>query len=723
MLYWRGKHYATNNPTTTNKPQPTTKPMINKEDGFDLHIRWNFPDAKRYGFAFAILFIALIIIYGNSFHCEFHFDDYPNIVDNPNVHLKTLSWENIKKTLYAYNDKRMVRPLSYLTLALNYYIGGTNVFGYHVVNFIIHYIASVFLFLLIYNTLKLPILRETYEKIAYPVALLSAFVWATHPVQVTSVTYIVQRMASMAGMFYIMAMYFWLKWRVAGCRWWVVGCGIAAILSFASKENAAMLPVSIFLFDLFLIQGVTKENLKRNFRLIIFPILLFILLAYLYTDIPSLLEKGYGHRPFTLKERLLTQPQVILFYISLLLYPTDSRLTLLYDIEISKSVFFPWTTLPAILIIFALIGTALWLSRRMPFIAYCILFFFLNHLIEGSFIPLEIIYEHRNYLPAAFFLILPVIGMIRVMDYFSYQKSIQLLMSFVFTFVVSSQAHTTYARNNIFKTELMLWLDNIEKSPALSRPYNNLGTEYWKLGLYDKAYEEMQKALELKNVSDIKSVAIFYENIGMYYLKKKDYEQAMHHFLKGNDICEGNPHTRTLYGLAMLYYKQGNFDDSQKIIEKAILSNPSELAYHLLLSLILLKSGDISDAIKGANYMLRVNPDYGFPLMIIAEAMKIKGRYDTAILYWERFLKKYSRYIRGHLALIELLSITGQKEKLDVVLGRIMYLKGKKSYLEIMCEGNDDIAIYEPESDILLPIIRKSLADQSNNITISTDKK
>jgi hypothetical protein len=75
------------------------------------------------------------------------------------------------------------------------------------------------------------------------------------------------------------------------------------------------------------------------------------------------------------------------------------------------------------------------------------------------------------------------------------------------------------------------------------------------------------------------------------------------------------------------------------------------------------------------------------------------------------------------LALIELLSITGQKEKLDVVLGRIMYLKGKKSYLEIMCEGNDDIAIYEPESDILLPIIRKSLADQSNNITISTDKK
>ncbi len=267
-------------------------------------------------------------------------------------------------------------------------------------------------------------------------------------------------------------------------------------------------------------------------------------------------------------------------------------------------------------------------------------------------------------------------------------------------------------------------MDNTAKSPELSRPYNNLGTEYWKLGLYSKAFEKMQKALEMKNVSNIKATVIYHENIGMYYLKKKDYDQANHHFMTGTEICEGNPHPRTFYGLAMVYYKKDNLFESQKLIGKAILSNPSKLEYHLILSLILLKSGDVGEAVKGANYMLRMNTDYAFPLMILAEAMRIKGRYDAAILYWERFLKKYPRYLTGHLALIELYSMTGEKEKLNIVLGRIMYLKGKKSYLEIMHEGtDDDIVVYEPEPDILLPIISKSLADQSSEITNSNSDR
>ncbi|QTA92022.1 tetratricopeptide repeat protein [Desulfonema magnum] len=699
--------------------------MINKEDGFDLHINWHFPEAKRYGFTFIILFVSLIIIYGNSFHCEFHFDDFPNIVDNPNIHLKSLSWENIRKTFYGtyYNQEKILRPFSFLTLAFNYYIGGHNVFGYHVVNFAIHYVASVFLFLFIYNTLKLPLIRGEYEKSAYATALLAVFIWATHPIQLTAVTYIVQRMASLAGVFYIMAMYFYLKGRICDNRnrkiKFLILCGVAALLACASKENAAMLPVSLFLYDLFLIQGVTKEKLKRNLRVMLVSVLIFVLAGVLYSDFSSLLNL-YENRQFTFIERLLTEPRVILFYITLLFYPIDSRLTLLHDIEISKSVFVPWTTLPAITIILILIGTALCISRKKPFIAYCILFFFLNHLIEGSVIPLELIYEHRNYLPSMLFIVPLAIFMIRVLDYFSYKKSIQFLMAFGFTFVLFSQAHTTYSRNMIFQNEFTLWTDNIAKSPELSRPYNNLGTEYWKLGLHSKAFEEMQKALEMKNVSNIKATAIYHENIGMYYLKKKDYDQAKHHFLTGTEICKGNPHPRTLYGLAMVYYKEGNLAESQKLIEKAILSKPSELQYHLILSLLLLKSGDVGEAVTGANYILRMDPDYAFSLMILAEAMKIKGRYDAAILYWERFLKKYPRYLTGHLALIELLSMTGEKEKLNIVLGRIMYLKGKKSYLEIIYEGtDDDIVVYEPEPDILLPIISKGLADQSNEITNS----
>ena len=242
--------------------------ILNKKNSFDLNLKWHFPEGKKYAFTFIVLFIALIIIYGNSFHGQWHFDDIPNIVNNPNAHLTSLSWENIKNAFYAtiHGQKYLTRPLARFTFALNYLIGGTNVFGYHIVNFAIHYFAAIFLFLFIYNTLQLPLLNERYGKTAYGIALFSVFFWATHPMQVTAVTYIVQRMTSMAGMFYIMAMYFYLKGRMADGAGKKVGhfalCGIAAIFSFASKENAAMLPVSLFLFDLFLIQGLTNKNLK-----------------------------------------------------------------------------------------------------------------------------------------------------------------------------------------------------------------------------------------------------------------------------------------------------------------------------------------------------------------------------------------------------------------------------------------------------------------------------
>ena len=191
--------------------------MITKDNGFDLNIRWRFPNGRRYAFTFAVLFISLIIIYGNTFHGSWHFDDYVNIVENRNIELKSLSLNEMQKSFYGvdFSHEKIGRPLSYLSFALNYYISGTNVFGYHVVNFAIHYLSAVFLFLLIYNTLRLPLLNERYGNIAYAVALLSAFLWATHPIQVTAVTYIVQRMASMAALFYIMAMYLYLKARTA----------------------------------------------------------------------------------------------------------------------------------------------------------------------------------------------------------------------------------------------------------------------------------------------------------------------------------------------------------------------------------------------------------------------------------------------------------------------------------------------------------------------------
>lgn len=477
--------------------------MISKHDGFDLHLKQPFSETAKYAFTFISLFIALIIIYGNSFHCDWHLDDFGNIVDNPNIELKAISLDAIKKTFYGRNNElsSVSRPLSYLSFALNYYIGGESVFGYHLVNFVIHYIASVFLFLLIYNTLRLPLLNENYGKTAYPIALLAAFFWATHPIQVSAVTYIVQRMTSMAALFYIMAMYFYVKARTTGGRKKGIGLlalgGVAAIFSFASKENAAMLPVSLFLYDLFLIQGLSRPNIRRNLKIAIIPFLIILVISFYYVEMGSILD-GYQYRPFTLLERLLTEPRVILFYISLLLYPASSRLTLLHDFEISGSLLTPWTTLPAILIISALIVIAIMISKKRPLIAYCILFFFINHLIEGSIIPLELVFEHRNYLPSTFFFVLLAVVSVFVLDYFSYKKSIQILAASAAILILSAHGHTTYIQNSIFKNDLTLWHDNVKKAAGLHRPHHNLGKAYLVAGLYDDGLNELHQALNAK---------------------------------------------------------------------------------------------------------------------------------------------------------------------------------------------------------------------------------
>ena len=100
--------------------------MISRNNGYDLNIgHWQSPEGRKYAFTFIALFVFLLIIYGNSLHGEWHFDDIHNIVENANVHLKDLSWPDIKETLYF--DGKLVRPVSYLSFALNYYPGGLNV--------------------------------------------------------------------------------------------------------------------------------------------------------------------------------------------------------------------------------------------------------------------------------------------------------------------------------------------------------------------------------------------------------------------------------------------------------------------------------------------------------------------------------------------------------------------------------------------------------------------
>jgi protein O-mannosyl-transferase len=692
--------------------------MINKNNSFDLNLNWKFPDLRNYTFAFLSLFLFLIIIYGNSFRCEWQFDDVPNIVENTNVHLKSLFWTDIKKSFHITKAQGLPRPVAYLSFGLNYYSGGLDVFGYHVVNFVIHYVAALFLFLFIYNTLKLPLLREKYGNIAYPTALFAVILWATNPVQVNAVTYIVQRMTSLSGMAYIMSMYFYLKGRTSENRFrsilFFTLSVLSALISFGSKENAAMLPVALFLYDLFLIQGITRQNLWKNLIIFIIPLLMLIALSVIYLNYSRMIFLNYSQWTFTLAERLLTEPRVILFYISLLLYPVSSRLTIDHDIDISRSLFDPFSTFISIIIILSLIGYALYTSGKRPLIAYCIIFFFLNHLIEGSFIALDLIFEHRNYLPSMLFFVPIAILLINILDYFAYRKSIQLIIAGGIIFIVAAQAHTVSIRNNLFRYDKLLWEDNVSKAPNLSRPHGALGKIYFDEDNYGAGVMENYKALQLARYPNNMQPALYHCNLGNFFLViKNNDEKALYHYKEALKLQPNMP--IALSGTAMVMLRKGSLDTAYETIKQAMLYKPNYASFHNTLAMIHLKRGSYDEAIKEAEKATALSEKYfNAPLSVKAEAFRRKGNHKGAIIWWEKFLRHEPNNVSAHLALLELYDSEGKKEKIVPTVGALLYLKGKKSLTAMLDEmaGRKDL-VYTPEKKVILPIIEKNLKGAS----------
>jgi protein O-mannosyl-transferase len=610
--------------------------MMRQKTNLDINLPQLSPNLRCNIFVALMLFFLLLLAYANSFNCSWHFDDYDNIVRNADIQIKSLSWNDIEKSLYGIvHSGRWSRPLSYLSFAINYYFSGLDVFGYHVVNFIIHFLSAFFLYLFIRSTLKLPILNGRYEQHAHPIALLSAVFWAINPVNVYAVTYIVQRMSSMAALFYIMAMYFYLRGRTSdhkkGAVLFYVFSGISAVMAFGTKENTVMLPVSLALYDLLLIQGITKSSLKKSMIVILAAGLFIILVGLAYYKSPSAVF-DYDNRVFTMQERLYTQPRVLLFYISLLLYPITSRLMLVHDFEISKSLFHPWTTGVAIVAVILIIFYVLWRSRKSPLISYCILFFFINHFIEGSFISLELVYEHRNYLPSMLFFVPIAILIINLMNSFIGRKWLLSLLFFAITCLITIEGITVYLQNNIMKDEITMWRDNAEKALNVYHVRQNHAMALFNAGRLQEAYDETRNAIASKTTGDVRQKHLSYLLIGDYYLiRYHDEQKALEQYKKALEI--NSSHALTYDRISRIMINQGSLAEAENMIRKAINLKPNSAEYHLTFSFLFLKKGDPDKAIKGARKGLLLDMNSTMPYYIMSEAFKIKKN----IIAYEHF--------------------------------------------------------------------------------------
>ena len=346
----------------------------------------------------------LIAVYWPGLHGAFFFDDIPNILRAEALRLENLSAESLHQVFSSGRAGPSGRPIAQLSFALNYYLGGFSAFAFKASNLSIHAANALLVFFL---SLRLLTDAEapTKQHTALIAAGVLAAVWLFHPIQLTPVLHVVQRMTSLSALFLLAALLLHISARDHGSR-----TGIAKLLmawcvlwplSFFSKETGALFPLFALAWEL-IVRRKVKGGLDRFARGFATLAALTTLATgiYLLSARGQWLWAGYDLRDFSLVERVLTEGRVLWLYLGLIVFPQLDTLSLYHDdIALSTDLFTPWTTLPALAGLIALLWLAWWTRLRAPLVSFGIICFFIGHGLESTVFSLEIAHEHRNYLP------------------------------------------------------------------------------------------------------------------------------------------------------------------------------------------------------------------------------------------------------------------------------------------------------------------------------------
>ena len=507
-----------------------------------------------------LLIISIAIaIYSNTLSAEFVFDDYKTILNNRLIRNIT-NFQDLWKS----NPRRFV---SYLSFAVNYQLGELEVFWYHATNIAIHLLTGVSFFIFLKLLIKTPLLEEKftiYKKLPF----LGALIFLVHPVQTQAVTYITQRMASLAGLFYITALIFYLKANlvkqnissrekkfIGGAKFWIfVSFSLMfSFLAFLTKENAYTLPIVMLLIQYLFFTPSIKGLIKKALPAVPPLLLAFFIAIASYTQwiqlgnlnwktlfSTQILYGSFGILNGFSWSYLLTQFKVIIYYIKLLFLPISQNLD--YDFPMSKSIFEP-VTFASLIAILIIIFIGIRLHKKYRLISFGILFFFLTLSIESSIFPLnDVIYEHRLYLPSTGAIIALVCifcefqHLIRKNIRFSEELKTSLarvsrLLIFSAILLLSI---ATVSRNKTWATQISIWSDTITKSPNKARPYTNLGIALSEMQQYKSAIWVFNKAIEIEATSPR------YVNLGNAHASIGSNEAAVNAYKKAIEINPQN---------------------------------------------------------------------------------------------------------------------------------------------------------------------------------------
>jgi len=604
--------------------------------------------------------ILCIIIYSNTLQAPFVFDDRLHIPENRQIKLTNLDFQGLYDS--AFKSPLSNRPVANISFALNYYFGGYDVTGYHMVNITIHVINGIlvyFLALAIFSHIRLSLaqtLNHSTTGQIFSMSLFSALLFIAHPVQIQSVTYIVQRMNSMSVMFYLLSLFFYIRARLSRAkrRRWVLflSCSVSWIIALGSKEIAVTLPFIILLYEWYFFQNLNAAWIKRNAMYLLVPISILCLLAFIYKGGNPFHEilAEYSQYEFTMSERVLTQFRVVIFYLSLLTYPHPSRFNLEHYFTTSHSLLDPITTLLSLLIILGLVAFAIFLVRKNRLISFGILWFFINLVIESSVIALDMIFEHRLYLPMfGFALIVSYL----TFHFLSNKRSLAVVISAVITLSLGT---ATNIRNRVWQNNITLWSDVVTKNPQNQRAHSNLGVALKDADRTDEAIRHYSKALRI-NPWDVE----VHNNMGNALDGQGKTDEAIDHYLRALQI---DPmYARAHRNLGVVLGNQGRINEAISHFSKALRINPELAEAHNSLGVILANQGKTTEAIKHFSEELWIDAENAKTHNNLGIALANEGRIAEAIKHFSEALRIDPRYADAHNGLGFALTKEGRMDK------------------------------------------------------------
>ncbi|RCS29030.1 hypothetical protein DEO45_13240 [Rhodanobacter denitrificans] len=499
-------------------------------------------------------FAITLAVYWPGLSGGFLFDDYPNIVDNKGVQPHDATLPSLVGAALSSPASDFKRPLASLSFAANYLATGLDPYWMKLVNLLLHLMNGWLVYLL-----SLALLRSDPaggHRRASLVAALIAAGWMLLPINLTAVLYVVQRMESMANLFVLTGLLGYVAGRrrmlahhtgPADRAGWggLVLCAASIVvptaLGILAKETAVMLPLYALLVEWALFRfGRSVQALhdaarspRADLRVIGLFLLVLVLpmVAGLAWLLPGLLRpEVWATRDFTMGTRLLSEARIVLDYIAWTLLPTPSSLSFYHDdFRVSSGLLAPWSTLASIVLLSALVALALWLRRRKPLAALGIALFLGCQLLTATILPLELIYEHRNYF-ASFGLLLAIVPLLAVPRASLLPLPRYALLAGLMLCWTTLTALTASA----WSSPLSLAEDLAARAPQSPRAQYELGRTYIIYSHYDPAspftrlaYVPLEKAAALPNSSILPEQALIFMNARMNLPAKDAWWESM----------------------------------------------------------------------------------------------------------------------------------------------------------------------------------------------------